>query len=144
MATSSASRSITSASSRIGGKPKRTSTGAPAACARSAAMRTRTDSASSKRVALNEFRYSLSDLDSTNCGESAGTVNVATCTTGLPRIQPRQLVCVPAILADEGQRRIGGHRERGAADRAADGEQQAGVVMARILDGAAEREFVRG
>ena len=39
----------------------------------------------SVRVLLQEFRYSLKDLDSTRFGESAGTSKVAVATRGLPR-----------------------------------------------------------
>src|SRR5471032_2573884 len=42
-------------------------------------------SALSRRVWLNEFRYSLNDFDSTMLGESAGTVMRAIATCGLPR-----------------------------------------------------------
>ena len=40
----------------MGGNPNETSTGAPAACDRSATMRARIACASSKRVALSELR----------------------------------------------------------------------------------------
>ena len=74
-----------STESSNGGRPNTIVTGAPAAWVRSASIRERTVSASAKRLALNEFRYSLSDLDSTRCGESAGTRSVAVATCGLPR-----------------------------------------------------------
>ena len=48
-------------------------------------MHARTASSLSKREALNELRYSFSDLDSTRFGELAGTLIVAVATRGLPR-----------------------------------------------------------
>ncbi|CPO53151.1 Uncharacterised protein [Bordetella pertussis] len=60
-------------------------TGAPAAAARSRSRRSRSACAFGSRVWLNEFRYSLNDLDSTMLGLSAGKLKVAMATRGLPR-----------------------------------------------------------
>src|SRR5678815_1364122 len=51
---------------------------------------------------------------------------------------------MPAVVAGEGQRRIGGERDGRAPDAAGDREQQARIVEPRVVDGAAEREIVRG
>ena len=61
----------------VRGKGMRTgyTTGACAAADRSASNRAKTSASESKKVPLNDPRYSFTDLDSNSMGEVAGTSN---------------------------------------------------------------------